>query len=236
MRNQKRGIIILLLGMTLVAVAQPEEQSRPEASAYARENIQPRAMDRAVWEEAKKGMDFDRPIPQKAPIQKKDTGQSLQHPEIIILAIRLVVLLIALAALYFLIRSLMGIKTPSNDKVNGEGFFIPELEHIETNFMQMDLDKYIQEAIASGQYDLAVRFHYLQILKSLSLRGLIHWKREKTNQDYSRELRQTHLHNAFSMLTRFFDQVRYGDSGVTKETFTQFETQMHAFLRLLPNE
>lgn len=235
MKNQKRGIIILLLGTTLVAVAQPEEQPRPEVSAFARENIQPRVMDRVVWEEAKKGMDFDRPMPQKAPVRKKDTRQSPQHPEIIILAIRVVVLLIALAALYFLIRSLMGIKTPSNAKVNGEEFFVPELEHIETNFMQMDLDRYIQEAIASAQYDLAVRFHYLQILKSLSLRGLIHWKREKTNQDYSRELRQTPLHDAFSKITRVFDQVRYGDSGVTKETFTQIEIQMHAFLRLLPN-
>lgn len=235
MKKWKGGIIISLLGMVLAAVAQPAEQPGPEVSAYTREEIQPRSMDRVVWEEAKKGMNFDRPIPEKVPHREKEARQSSWNPEIVIWVIRVLVVLIALAALYFLLKSLMGMKTPFNAKVTGKEFSTLELERIESDFLQMDLDRYIQETIASEQYALAVRFYYLQVLKSLALRGYIQWKREKTNRDYSRELRQTHLHDAFSGITRVFDQVRYGDSGVTKETFAQIEIRMHAFLKLLPN-
>ena len=101
---------------------------------------------------------------------------------------------------------------------------IVSLSEEEELIRDKDLPKLIQEAILEGNYQLAVRYYYLLLLKNLSDKELISWQQEKTNEDYIRELSSKQsLHNDFKKLTYLYDYVWYGEFSIDKEKFLQAE-------------
>ena len=56
------------------------------------------------------------------------------------------------------------------------------------NIHEVDFATRLAEAEAAGNCRLAVRLGYLQLLKQLTDRGLIHWQPDKTNHAYLAEL------------------------------------------------
>lgn len=71
-----------------------------------------------------------------------------------------------------------------------------------------------EAAISQGQYRQAVRFYYLQVLKTLDADGLIQWAPQKTNQDYVRECKDPGLREQLIRLTYLFDYAWYGEFDV----------------------
>ncbi|MBP5562368.1 MAG: DUF4129 domain-containing protein [Muribaculaceae bacterium] len=71
----------------------------------------------------------------------------------------------------------------------------------------------IDEAMAAGNYRLAVRLIYLTTLRDLHERGTVQWKHDKTPEDYAREAGLP----SFTRLTLRFMMVRYGDYEATRE-------------------
>ena len=79
-----------------------------------------------------------------------------------------------------------------------------------------DLADRLAEAEAAGNYRLAVRLGYLQLLKHLTDGGLIAWQPDKTNQAYVRELAAHAVLQAdFREITRQFEYVWYGELPLT---------------------
>ncbi|HMX39939.1 MAG TPA: DUF4129 domain-containing protein [Saprospiraceae bacterium] len=97
---------------------------------------------------------------------------------------------------------------------------------------ETDLQRFLRSALESGNYALAIRLYYLQIIKGLSERRLIAWSKEKTNRDYLRELRQHPQYEAFREATRTFERVWYGNSALQAEEYAALEPH---FSRLLSN-
>lgn len=87
----------------------------------------------------------------------------------------------------------------------------------------------IQEAIATGNYRLAVRLLYLQSLKKLSDKGFIEWKINKTNSDYLKEIHDRQWAPLFKSLTYNFDYTWYGEVPVSKERFEAVHQQFQSF-------
>ena len=54
-----------------------------------------------------------------------------------------------------------------------------------------------EEALAAGNFSLAVRLYYLQVIKTLSEQNAIAWSREKTNRDYLHETREHRIGEQF---------------------------------------
>ena len=75
----------------------------------------------------------------------------------------------------------------------------------------LDFPNLLQEALDRKDYRSAVRIHYLQLLQSLSSRGRIDWRPEKTNGEYLAELRSGTLYDPMRRLTLLFDYVWYGE-------------------------
>ncbi|TGE23032.1 DUF4129 domain-containing protein [Hymenobacter metallicola] len=75
----------------------------------------------------------------------------------------------------------------------------------------LDFSALLAEAEATGNYRLAVRLGYLQVLKQLTDQGLIQWQPEKTNHDYVHELGASSLRPPFRELTQQFEYVWYGE-------------------------
>ncbi len=99
------------------------------------------------------------------------------------------------------------------------------LEDIEANIHESDLDRHIREAIEQKNYTLAIRLYYLAIIKELSLNRWIKWKRDKTNKDYLREMRNTNLFKPYREVTRIFERAWYGQSDLGEQDFQRMKPQ-----------
>jgi hypothetical protein len=138
--------------------------------------------------------------------------------------IKYIVLIGAIALVIFLLVKLLGKDGPTNRKINPVSEM--ELEEIEENLESAELDDPLRRAIASGDYTLAVRLYYLALLKELSAKKLIRWKRDKTNGEYMRELIGHSFSNPFRDVTLIFERIWYGDVELNKDEFLKIEEQL----------
>ncbi len=97
----------------------------------------------------------------------------------------------------------------------------------------LNFDKAIATALESGNYSEAVRLNFLKVLKILFESGILNYKPGSTNTDYLREIRNSHLHEAFSRLSYIFNFVSYGkfqisenDYSIISEKFSDFSNRV----------
>lgn len=106
---------------------------------------------------------------------------------------------------------------------------------LQENIHEVDFQTRLTEAEAAGNYRLALRLGYLQLLKQLSDRGLIRWQPNKTNHAYLDELPPTGpLRPAFRELTRQFEYVWYGELPLPASLYSQAragQQALHSELR-----
>lgn len=86
----------------------------------------------------------------------------------------------------------------------------------EENIHEINFEDAISTAERNNDLRLAVRFHYLKLLKYLSDKGAILWKPNKTNHDYITEMNGA---PAFIQLTNEFEYVWYGEREVNEEEY-----------------
>lgn len=90
-------------------------------------------------------------------------------------------------------------------------------------------DAAIDQAIADGNYRLAIRLMYLQALKSLSDKGYIQWQINKTNTDYLFEVSAKPWYPVFRILTYSFEYTWYGETPVSRDRFQDLRNQFQQF-------
>ncbi|MEN0003810.1 MAG: DUF4129 domain-containing protein [Bacteroidota bacterium] len=129
---------------------------------------------------------------------------------------------------FFILRSFLGLGLPFNRKVKSKVADI-DLDALEDNLHESDFERFIQQALAQKDFALAVRLYYLHLLKGLSERSLIKWKKEKTNRDYLLELGNSPLADSFSQITLIFDRVRYGGDHLQEADYHRIAPQFAAF-------
>ncbi len=94
---------------------------------------------------------------------------------------------------------------------------------------EANLNELINQALQSKDYRLAVRYHYLQILKQLINQKLIDWHPDKTNRDYIKDLSNKNIQPAFINLTHIYDYVWYGKYKPDENDFRDIENQFRKF-------
>lgn len=102
-------------------------------------------------------------------------------------------------------------------KKNKNGVLISEEEKI---IREEDIPELINQALADGNYRLAVRYSYLLILKELQDRKIISYEFAKTNRDYSEEIKSAPLNEQFKSVTYLYDFIWYGDFHVTEADYS----------------
>lgn len=109
---------------------------------------------------------------------------------------------------------------------------IPYTEYIE-NIHEINFDDAIENALLVKDYRLAVRLLYLRCLKQLSDSHIINWKVDKTNNAYLNEITDTEQRRHFSVVTRQFEYVWYGDFPVDGQSFQNINILFQEFKRHL---
>lgn len=133
--------------------------------------------------------------------------------------------IIAVLMVLLLLKIFLNIKTEAIVSGNGKQSKI----HIQTDeelIKNKDLKSLITNALADNDYRLAIRYHYLNTLKSLEKKELIIWEQQKTNHDYEREINEPKLQHIFKNLTYLYDFVWYGNFDIDQ---SEFEKAAHLF-------
>jgi tRNA nucleotidyltransferase/poly(A) polymerase len=81
---------------------------------------------------------------------------------------------------------------------------------------EFDFEKAISEAIALNHFKDAIRFSHLKLLKNLNDNRKIQLSVDKTNRDYSFEIRDNLMREKFLRLTEIYNRVWYGEYIMSK--------------------
>jgi len=180
------------------------------------------------WGKAAADLDYSKDVPKPKKERPKPTNPT---PEIDAgfwgsIAQILAIMLAVLAIGYGIYRMM---QEPRNRRIARDGAEITE-ENLEAYLHETDLERFLREALARGDFPQALRIYYLQIIKSLSESGAILWSREKTNRDYLREMRANPLSHDFQNVTRTFEQVWYGNLPLNHAEFLHLEPAFKTLL------
>lgn len=139
----------------------------------------------------------------------------------------LIYVVIAAAIVYIVVKmqhvdvgSLFGKKSANNET---------PYNVFEENIHELDLKALTDEAVTQRDFRKAIRLHYLQSLKTLTDRGLIHWSPSKTNRSYIAEIQQPDIRHEFEQLTSMFEYVWYGGAALGDELFNSARAEFIQF-------
>ena len=96
------------------------------------------------------------------------------------------------------------------------GVYLHEEEKLVHN---KDIAALIEAAIRDKDYRLAVRYHYLQLLKQLHLKKLINYEFQKTDTEYLAELKDDSYRLPLKNVMRIYDFIWYGKFPVSEGEF-----------------
>lgn len=89
----------------------------------------------------------------------------------------------------------------------------------------------IQKAMQQKNYRLAIRLHYLQLLKTLADKKIITYRPDKTNFDYLMQVRPTDHYNDFFKATRNYEYSWYGLFDISEEQYLKMEQVFENFYK-----
>ncbi|WP_378184904.1 hypothetical protein ACE939_08670 [Aquimarina sp. W85] len=92
-----------------------------------------------------------------------------------------------------------------------------------------NIDQLIENARTAGNYRLAIRYHYLMIIKLLANSQSITLAAQKTNADYLLEIKSLPLQVGFEELTQLYNFIWYGFFAIDTISYSQFETKFLQF-------
>ncbi len=102
-----------------------------------------------------------------------------------------------------------------------------EIVITESNVEETDFEELIKEAFNSKNYNLAIRYHYLKMLQTLSRAKIIKWESHKTNFDYYLEIKNNETKNNYKKLSILFDYVWYGEGNISDTDYYEIEKEFN---------
>lgn len=92
------------------------------------------------------------------------------------------------------------------------------------------IEDYIKQAVDQKDFRMAVRYLYLNALRQLEIWQYIKFTKDKTNNDYIKEVGKTQIVDEFKRLTYFYDFIWYGEYPVDESFYYKLEEEFNDFL------
>ncbi|MFC6269287.1 DUF4129 domain-containing protein [Frigoriflavimonas asaccharolytica] len=138
------------------------------------------------------------------------------------LFLKILAILIVAAALFFIIRYLLG--------KDGNFFFSRKDKVININssvlhenIHEINFPNSIAEFENKREFRSAIRYQFLFILKKMTDQKLIHWNPEKTNTDYIAEIASENNRDSYQKLSYIFENVWYGEQKIDEDLYQKFK-------------
>jgi hypothetical protein len=204
---------------------------------YNSSPLKQHSFDKESWKKATRDLDYNE-TPEQPKKEEKQKKQDYTPPPpednkpwFESSAAQTALIIVAVAALDFILFKLMSGRV-SNTKVKPQqGAY--SIEQVEETLHESDLEKFLLDAIQKKEYRLAIRIYYLMVIKSLSERDWITWKKDKTNNQYLSEMSARPDFALFRDLTRLFEYCWYGELTIDEQRFHLLRPRFDEFLTRL---
>lgn len=231
-----------------IEIVEPSTPLVNQQEDYLQTDLEPKPFDRETWNKNREGMGYGEKSNEPKQKSKKDqdgktrgegdddTSSSRPMPLFSGLGTMFQVVLIigVIALLALIVFAIVRQGWLISDKgINANVSAATLLENLEENLHESDLDKALRLAVEANNYRLAIRIYYLTIIKELSAMKWIHWKRDKTNGQYVREMGEKPQGQAFRQLTLAFERVWYSDEEIIKRHYEVLSPQFQSFINSL---
>jgi len=180
-------------------------------------------LSRSAWEKVSKQKNYTENFKEAEKKEKKEKKTRELHPRPrtqqnakITRIISLILIGIVLTTLLvMLLYNMSPTRTLSKASRN-----IPIEELDDPNqIRKSELENLLTQAIQARNFRLAVRIHFLYLIKELKEKEHIKWERKKTNYDYLREVRERTYAPKFKALVITFEKVWYADYPIDEKTY-----------------
>ncbi|HET8855094.1 MAG TPA: DUF4129 domain-containing protein [Salinimicrobium sp.] len=143
---------------------------------------------------------------------------------------------IIMAAVLFFTVWLFAKLNPGKAILTGPGSGEVLMQEEEEIVRSRDISGLINEAVARGDYRLAIRYHFLLILQQLTRRSLVEYHFSKTDREYLLELSQPPLSEQFAKLITIYNYVWYGHFDPSPEEYRRAQSSFDKMQRLISQE
>lgn len=166
--------------------------------------------------------------------QRKKSEVSLPGIPIPVFKILSYIFLIAIVAmlLYFILKNIIIGENPSLKKTDLKSKF----HNLDDNIHDVDLDQLLKKVLKEKEFNMAVRIYYLKVIKLLSNKSLIKWRREKTNRVYILEMSKNRWGKHFQYLSQLYNQVWFGMYTVTEAQYILIEKEFDKMIKGISDE
>lgn len=122
-----------------------------------------------------------------------------------------------------------------NTTVSDEGKRVKklEIERAPVEITKSELELMLERALAGDDYRLAIRIYFIFVLKDLSEKKWITWKKEKTNFSYLMEMKGKKQYELFNESVSVFELVWYGDYDISNKDYAVLEPKFKTLLQEL---
>jgi hypothetical protein len=96
-----------------------------------------------------------------------------------------------------------------------------------------NLKQALDEALNRGDYRQAFRIRYLEVLQQMVLNNIIDYRKERTNMEYLRQIKDPSVHQLFKALTLSFEEVWYGEMTADQAAFNRMSEVFTSIMRAI---
>lgn len=126
-------------------------------------------------------------------------------------------------------------------KLFGKGLFVRDLDDerttahlltendLDDRFYEMDLELLLIKAVSEQNWAMAIRIHFLMVLKKLINQDQISWHKDLTNRQIALQIKPLESRNDFYNLVGYFEKVWYGDIQISSEYYQTISPQFEGY-------
>lgn len=193
-------------------------------------------IDRKTWEKETKDVSFfeenDEPEAQKEykPPIRLFEGFSMNWAPVKYFVVALVIIAIA----FVLFRIIIASMNSKNAEIKKSRVSI-DYDSIDEHIHEIDLESLLDKNIREGNYNVAVRLQFLEVLKRLSHFNYIKWQKQKTNGEYLTETQSRSFYSQLGQFARIYEYVWFGSHFIGKESFHEIQLQYKSLMNSIGN-
>ncbi len=199
--------------------------------------IEQKTFEESQWQDIQKSLDYsgERPTPEKEEAPKeasKPWDYSLPDlsPVFKIIGIILVIGLLGFV-MYHVINGTTNqkIEADVSSNLSNKETELLSLEELEEQLDKRDINPYIRQAEEQNNYPLAIRLHFLALLKKLNEEEQIKWRKNYTNNIYLNQMRGKENYSDFRQLTKEYERIWYGDRHPSRQEYEYLKRNFNQF-------
>ncbi len=186
-------------------------------------------VDSIWWENQKKGVHYFSEKPIRKDITRPKT--TYDWGDITFLKYTLL-FLIVLTLIYILYRLYGQSVFEFSSKPNPKKLLPLQEENLDERFLELDLNRLLKLALSQGDLKMAIRIHFLQVLKTLVDQERINWHSDLTNRQISYQL-APQTRKPFTDLVSIYEMAWYSNAKVdhvfyqrVKPKFDQYKKEL----------